>query len=723
MLLSSFYLLGESTENSEDFGRLYSFLFAFNALGLIVLGGLIGWNLIALYRQYRRRAVGARLTARLVIMFTVLSVAPVSVVFYYSVQFINRGIDTWFDVRIDDALNDAVTISRSALDQRMKKNLDEVRTSAEKLRDIPDRLTTLAITDMRVLSKSDELTLLGTNGHIIAFSSKDPGRLIPNLPPEEILTQVRNGEPYMSIETLRDDRLGVRILLSDIGLTEQNEPRLLQGLYYMPERIGRLADNVQNIAGSYASIVYLREPLKNTFTFTLFMVSLLSLAFAVWSAFFFAKRLSKPIRDLAEGTRAVAQGDYHSQLPAPGNDDIGLLVRSFNAMTRRLAAARDAELFSQRAIESQRAYLATVLGSLSSGVLTFDNQGVVRTMNTAGGEILGLNPEECAGRKPSEIASRHEHLQGFIDAIGESVRDNAQTWEREITVFGPEGRRVLMCRGTPLPKSDQLGDQQGGNVIVFDDITALVQAQRDSAWGEVARRLAHEIKNPLTPIQLSAERMQHRLHNSLEGKDADILTRSTSTIIQQVEAMKEMVNAFRDYAKPPQLTPEPLDINELIHQVMDLYRGSSPEIEKYLHLDARLATIEVDKGRLRQVLHNLIKNGIEALQGTTNASLFISTHCVNSKGAQYIEIQISDNGPGFSDTVKGNVFEPYVTNKPKGTGLGLAIVKKIIEEHGGIIRAENRSEGGALISIRLPATGSNTGEYCRRATDQTETSS
>lgn len=729
MLLVSFYLLGQATENSADFGRLYSWLLILNVIGLIVLVLLVSYNLITLLRQYRARIPGSRLNVRLLAIFIVLSVAPVVVVFSYSVQFINRGIDSWFDVRLDTALNDALALSQAALDQRMRKNLDDMRAAALEIRDVPDRLAALAITDLRVNSGAEELTLFGRNGHIIASSGANPADIVPDHPSEEVLSHVRGGEPYVGMEPDLDGRLVVRVVITGVGLTEESAARIMQGLYPMRERIGHLTANVQEVFGAYDRIVYLRTPLKNTFTFTLSMVLLLSLAFAVWSAFFFARRLTTPIRDLAEGTRAVAAGDYSTQLPAPGKDDIGSLVRSFNAMTRRLATAREAEQASQGAIEKQRAYLAAVLGSLSSGVLTVDAEGVVRTMNHAAGLILGLDPKDCAGRRPAEIASRHEHLQGFIDAIAAQIRDHVGDWRSEVTVFGPEGRLVLMCRGTALPDEPirDAGDSENnpvrrGHVIVFDDVTALIQAQRDAAWGEVARRLAHEIKNPLTPIQLAAERLQRRLSKTLQDDDAKVLSRGTTTIVQQVEAMKEMVNAFSDYARPPQISRHPLDLNELAKQVMELYRGPGYPVQKLIDLDPGLPLIEADAGRLRQVLHNLVKNAIEALSDRPTPSLLLRTRCVAYKGTRYVELLVSDNGPGFPDEIKGQVFEPYVTNKTKGTGLGLAIVKKIIEEHGGTIRADNAPDSGVVISIRLPAASLREGERCASVTNDPDDS-
>jgi nitrogen fixation/metabolism regulation signal transduction histidine kinase len=430
------------------------------------------------------------------------------------------------------------------------------------------------------------------------------------------------------------------------------------------------------------------------------LVLLLSLLSAVWGAFYAARRLVAPIRDLAEGTRAVADGDYSHQLPVTGHDELGFLVQSFNVMTRRLAYARDEAGRSQQQVEGQRTYLAALLANISSGVISLAPDLQVRMANDAAARILGLELRECTDVAFDALAAQHHFMQPLLDAILEHQRQQDALWTEELTLFGGRGRQVLICRATTLP-----GDEihPGGLVLVLDDITALIQAQRDAAWGEVARRLAHEIKNPLTPIQLSAERLRRKFLERMAPEDAEILDRSTHTIVQQVEAMKEMVNAFSEYARAPQIQLEVLDLNRLVREVLDLYRGGRGARTIHADLDPSCPRVEADVGRMRQLLHNLLKNALEAIAAEGDAGrVQVTTRLCSADDQPYVELAVSDSGPGFSADMLDKLFEPYVTTKPKGTGLGLAIVKKIVEEHGGIIQAEN-ADAGAVVRIRLRA--------------------
>ncbi|MEJ2646539.1 MAG: ATP-binding protein, partial [Gammaproteobacteria bacterium] len=419
---------------------------------------------------------------------------------------------------------------------------------------------------------------------------------------------------------------------------------------------------------------------------------------AVWAAFFSARRLVAPIRDRAEGTRAVADGDYDKQLPVPGEDELGFLVRSFNDMTRRIGRARDQARRSQQQVEGQRAYLEAVLGSLSSGVMSISRDRKLRTVNDAASHVLGMDLRASLGGSLSQLSERHAYTAPFFDSVARHVRAEDPGWREEIILFGVRGRQVLMCRGAALPGD---GVRGGGMVIVFDDVTALIQAQRDAAWGEVARRLAHEIKNPLTPIQLSAERLRHKYLKVLTPEDGEVLERATHTIVQQVEAMKEMVNAFTEYARAPQMHREPVDLNPLVLEVLDLYRGHAAGLQIESRLDPSGPCVEADAGRLRQLLHNLFKNAQEATSNRPDGKVVVGTLCVNELDTHYVELWVDDNGPGFPPQLFEQLFEPYVTTKPKGTGLGLAIVKKIVEEHGGVIEAQNLEPGGARVLIRL----------------------
>lgn len=705
LLLVSLSFMSDATHNSEQFGRLYSLLLLTNALGLVVLLGLIGMNLYWLLVQYRRRAAGARLTSRLVLMFVVLAVVPVSVVYYFSLQFLQRGIDSWFNVQIEASLEDAIELSQSAFDVRLRDMLHLTKGLAGELTEVPSAVAPLSLYDLRVRSGAIELTLLGANGRIIASSGAEATDIIPDRPADAVLLQARQGQAYVGLDPVGDE-LRVRAVVQVPTGGPSAEPRILQALYSVPERLNEKADRVQDAFARYKELAYLRVPLKHSYTLTLSLVLLLSLLSAVWGAFYAARRLVAPIRDLAEGTRAVADGDYSQQLPVTGHDELSFLVQSFNVMTRRLAYTRDEADRSQQQVEGQRTYLAALLANISSGVISLAPDLRVRMVNDAAAQILGLGSEECAEAALETLARQHHSLQPLVDTVLEQQRQETAQWTAEITLFGNRGRQVLICRATTLPGDDV---HPGGLVLVLDDITALIQAQRDAAWGEVARRLAHEIKNPLTPIQLSAERLRRKFLDRMAPEDAEILDRSTHTIVQQVETMKEMVNAFSEYARAPQIQLQVLDLNRLVREVLDLYRGGRGERGRpaiAAELDPAAPRVEADAGRLRQLLHNLVKNAQEATADSAEAHIRVATRVIDSADEQpYVELSVQDNGPGFSAEMLAKLFEPYVTTKPKGTGLGLAIVKKIVEEHGGIIQAENAPEGGALICIRLRPTG------------------
>jgi PAS domain S-box-containing protein len=483
-------------------------------------------------------------------------------------------------------------------------------------------------------------------------------------------------------------------------------------------RLAALADTVESAYQRYGEKARLREPLKTSFTLTLTLVLLLSLFAALYGAFWAARRLVRPIQDLVAGTRAVAKGDFDMRLPLTSHDEMGILVHSFNDMTKRLARAREETRRSQHAVEAERANLAVILARLSTGVISLEPDRTVRTANQAACSILGADVDSVIG-KPLAEAGKGSSLFEQFDMACSAHLDAGQTeWREQLVLQAESGRRILMCACTTLSGEDR---SPGGFVIVFDDITALLQAQRDAAWGEVARRLAHEIKNPLTPIQLSAERIRRKLLGSMSEGEAQMLDRATHTIVQQVEAMKEMVNAFSEYARAPEMDVSRFDLNQLIVEVAELYRAGSRETGRAarpkLTLDPALTEIEADRGRLRQIVHNLLANAIEALEGSRDPEIRVETRLVERPDGRLAEITVEDNGPGFRPDVIGQVFDPYVTTKPKGTGLGLAIVKKIVEEHGGRIEADNARTGGARVRIELPlAAGVRTGPTRERRT-------
>ena len=699
LVLLSLYLLGVATEKSEGFApsgeieNLFLWMLVINTLGLLVLVTLIGANLGSLIRSFRRNEPGSRLNLRMVVVFIVLAVLPVTIVYGFSLQFLHRGIDSWFKIRVEKALEDALVLSQTALDLRKREWLRGVQEMASELAGVDEEDAAMALGDIRARSGASELTLV-KKGRIIAFSSNE-AVVVPRRPSEEVLLQLQQGHPYIGLEPDPGGGLQVRVAVTVPAGGTQSETWLLQALFPLDKRISDLAGSVQSHFTQYKALAYQREPLKKNFSLTLTMVLLLSLLTAVWAALFTTRRLVAPIRDLAEGTRAVAAGNYDKRLPAVGSDELAFLVRSFNDMTRRIGQASAEARRSQQHAEEQRAYLEAVLANLSSGVITIDRLHRLRTVNAAASHILGVDLQQYVGQPLGEAAAANNRLRQLTTAVAPMMDREVHQWEKEVVLTTERGRRILICRGTSLQAED---GGQGDQIMVFDEVTALVQAQRDAAWGEVARRLAHEIKNPLTPIQLSAERLRRKYLKSMPPDDAELLDRSTHTIVQQVEALKEMVNAFSDYARAPRMQLEPVDLNALIREVLDLYSG----IDLTLRLADDLPQVEADPGRLRQVLHNLVKNALEAMETERRKRLEIGSRRVKEQGQEQIEVTVRDYGPGFENGQADHFFEPYMTTKPKGTGLGLAVVKKIVEEHGGAVWVED-AEPGARIHLRFPA--------------------
>ncbi len=692
LLLFSLRMINSASMDAEQFQQLYYLLLAVNLVILVMLVFLIVRQAWRLLRQLRQHVAGARLTLRMVIIFVSLAILPALVVYTFSIQFINRSIDSWFDVTVEKALEDALTLSRSAVDERKKSLLRQIRRlTDETLKDLTT-LTVVSLSEIREKSGVDEVTLMTSRGRVLGSSSVEEGDFVPDLPSSDLLLPLQQGRDHVVLDLDDDSSRTIRVLVR-IPYNDKDY-LILQALSPISERQHRLAASVQQAYSEYKGLVYLRKPLKISFTLTLSLVLLLGILSAVWAAFFSARRIAEPIRDLAEGTKAVAEGEYHKPIPLLNDDDFGLLIQSFNKMMRRLSQTHNALEESHEQAKRQRDYLEVVLSNLSSGIISLSENKEIRTSNPEASVILGINVNEYLGQSLFQLARDKPELESLVRWIMSSVQNRVKHWSEEITLIEADGRKTLLCRGTALA--------DGGYVIVIENVTSLVQAQRDAAWGEVARRLAHEIKNPLTPIQLSTERIRHKYLKTMDEKDAETMDRLTSTIIHQVDSMKEMVKAFSEYAKMPELKMQTLDIESLLMEVVDLYRGSDKlTIKQELGIGGTL--VEVDQGRLRQVFHNLIKNAMEAAGDNEKIILQVKIHLEELNKQNWCILELTDNGPGFPEDMLANIFDPYVTNKPKGTGLGLAIVKKIIEEHGGSILAENAPQGGARVVIRLPA--------------------
>jgi nitrogen fixation/metabolism regulation signal transduction histidine kinase len=702
-MLSSLLMMSDALQNSERFSEYYSWLLIFNTLGLVVLIGLILASLKNLIHQLRHKVPGAKMTFRTVVMFAVLSVTPVLIVYYFSLDFLHRGIDSWFDVKVGKALDDSLELSRLSLEERMRDILKKTKLIADDFASITNVAVPFEIDDYRMRIGAKELTLMTRQGNFIASSTGDISSLVPNRPNDTMLFQVQQGNNYIGLDTVQDGGLSIRAVVNVPDMGVESESRIVQVLFPVSDRINELANNIQSAYVKYSELSFLRDQLKFSFVLILTLVVLFSIFSALWAAFYSARKLAAPVRDLAEGTKSVAEGDYSKQLPVPGNDELGFLVASFNEMTRRIANARDAVRKSQLEAEAQRAYLEAVIGRLSSGVLVLDQDNHLRTVNISGGQILGIDLTSRLGEKLEDILADYRYLEPLIKTIENRCGADTGEWREQVTLFGTSGRQILMCSGTSLSLSGL--EDSFVHVIVFDDITALIQGQRDAAWSEMARRLAHEIKNPLTPIQLAAERLRHKYLDTVDVEQPEMMDRLTNTIIHQVETMKDMVNTFSEYARPPVVSREMVDLNELIREVVDLFSSLDPQARISMRLARDLPRINADPSRLRQVFNNLLKNAFDATEEKEPVLLAIETDHIDERGRDFIQVTVRDSGTGLSKDIITTVFEPYVTNKQKGTGLGLAIVKKIIEEHGGVVWLENNPDGvGACAVIRLPIT-------------------
>jgi nitrogen fixation/metabolism regulation signal transduction histidine kinase len=694
--IAALVLLAITAEGSQRYGEQYAWILLINIAGVVALLILIGRQLADFIRDWRRHVPGSRLRGRTLLMFGGLAIAPLLLVFAFSVTFLTRGIDSWFHAEVRQGLSDALGLSRAALDLRMREYLERTERIAGRLSGLTGGELYRALDEELRQSGADELIVTSAGGQPEGYSRAGMQHELPAVPPEELLLQLRQGRPNVSLETAQGGGYQVRAATQIRQVPGLHSSRLLIATFPVPQRLSDLAGSVQQAYQQYGRLIFLREPLKASFVLTLSLVLLMALLAAIYGALYFSERLVRPVQDLIAGTRAVAKGDFDTRLSRPSHDEIGYLVTSFNDMTKKLARAREDTERSRATVEAERAALAVILARLTSGVISLEPDLRVRVANQAAGSILGVDFTGAAGRPLAELAAGQPLLAEIHAVLQKHVDAGETEWREQVTLRTETGRRELVCASTALP--GDAGAQ--GLVLVFDEVTQLLQAQRQAAWGEVARRLAHEIRNPLTPIQLSAERMRRKLMRSLDSADAELLDRGTHTIVQQVEAMKQMVAAFSEYAKAPELHISEFDLAALIRQVSDLYHAQDPRVAFGLSLDPRASAFEADPGRIRQLLNNLLTNSLEALDGRPNPVIMIETQ----RAGDEIALTVVDNGPGFQSGLLEQAFDPYVTSKPKGTGLGLAIVRRIVEEHGGQVEVDNAPEGGARIRITIPAT-------------------
>jgi len=740
--LSLLALLVWSTGNASRFAQQYDVLLLLNG---ILAAAMLSWGVVLagrLMRQVRRRQFGARLTSRFALYFTLIGILPGALIYVLSVQFMSRSIESWFNVRVDTALEAGLNLGRAALDTQLADLNARARGMAARLGSGSDMDMALIISSLREDSGVSEVLVFTGNGRLVAFSSRDFGQLLPDLPPPNVMNQLRVSRAYSAAEALdapspADDsaaqasgNLNLRVVVPINGMSQYApllgvapDTRWLQVIEPVPELVARNANQVQEGFRDYQELALSRLGLRKLYGITLTMALLVAVFAAVVAALAISRRLVRPLLALAAGTQAVGVGDYRPLPEPPQKDEVGQLTRSFNAMTRQLDEARRQVEKNRSQLERSNVYLETILGNLSSGVLVFDELFRVAMFNQGAQTILRADLRSVKGRPLETVEAAFalsQHIrQAFTAhaAVGSERPFWQQQFELEVSGQDLDARKhvvTLLARGTTL-KVDGRGN---GYLVVFDDISEVISANRTVAWGEVARRLAHEIKNPLTPIQLSAERLAMKLADRLNADDAAMLQRSTNTIVNQVASLKKMVDDFREYARTPPAQMQPVDVNGLIGEVLTLYGWDpvegmvgEPGQGVALHVDFApgLPLVEGDVTQLRQVVHNLLANAHDAAvqeRPLSEAGIDVQTKLVRAHAADgqehaAVRITVADNGPGFAPQVADRVFEPYVTTKVTGTGLGLAIVKKIVEEHGGSIDLANRREGGARVSLLL----------------------
>ena len=673
-------------------------------LALAVLIWSIASRLAALIRNVRSGVPGALLSARWVRNFIALSLPPALIVFFFSAWFLTSTIDGWFDVQVEAALADSLQLGQEFLDTRTLEVRNQLRDTAGDisiLSEDGEMLRQALLSRVRSAGPT-ELSVMETGGTLVATANINTLTGLPERPGDFAIIQASQGGEYAAAEPTADGGLQIRVILLMPATYPGTSPRFLQAIYPLPPGITSLTGSIEQEYHRYQNVSYLRQSLKQSFLLVLSLVLLLTILLAILAALNAARRMVSPLSSLSSATREVAAGDFGKEIVTVQRDEIGFLVESFNEMTQALKAASQAAEESRAELQAQGEYLETVLGNLSSGVLTLDSHCRMITTNAACNHILGLADTAPGGRPLDQLANQAPFLGAFIDAVRHQVDRGKSEWRQEIKIDRPGTPLVLLMRGSRLPMITLPGEKpKDGHVVVFDDMTILNQAQRDAAWSEVARRLAHEVKNPLTPIRLAAERLRMKLADKLEPGDSAMLDKASRTIVSQVEALRRLVDAFGDYAQEPKLSLEPIRLDDLIREVVVLYQQGDSNLSFELDLCSGPDGLAADSGRLRQMLHNLIRNSQEAGEDGPR-SISITSKWVKQDSAHRLILELLDNGPGFPELVLDQPFEPYVSNKARGSGLGLAICRKIISEHNGSIAIENPPLGGAKVIISLP---------------------
>jgi len=716
------FLLTQATNNRELYERNYARLFTLNVVVAALLLLVITWIASRLFVRLRQRRFGSRLLVKLAAIFALAGFAPGMLIYVVSYQFVSRSIESWFDVKVEGALESGLNLGRVTLETLSKDLADKTRDAVAPLAVMTDAATTLPLERLRDQLGATDVVLFSGSGQVIATASQSRFQLNTERPSTQQFRSARASRVTTWVEgledatpaSINDARIKALVSVVNPGFELQGDPRYLLVTKALPGALVVNALAVTQANREYQERSLAREGLKRMYIGTLTLSLFLAVFGAVLLAVVLGNQIVRPLLLLADGMSKVAAGDLTPKVALQGRDELGGLTRAFADMTQQLADARHAVGISMEEVDAARANLQTILDNLTAGVIVLDTQGVIQSSNPGATRILRMPLAAYEGRRLAELDGMQDfagEVQARFDSfLGERSEDGLDHWQQSFELGGSSGALagrqndnaiVLVARGAKLPGTNRL--------LVFDDISEIVSAQRSQAWGEVARRLAHEIKNPLTPIQLSAERLEMKLSGKVPPAEQALLTKSVKTIVDQVDAMKRLVNEFRDYARLPAAELKPLDLNVLVAEVLQLYESDNAQVPVRTELDANCPRILGDEQQLRQVVHNLLQNAQDATlpltDGGADNSVVIRTQWV-AQGRR-VRLTVLDRGTGFPDHILKRAFEPYVTTKAKGTGLGLAVVKKIADEHGSRIDIGNRIEDGkprgAQVSLSFAA--------------------
>ncbi len=732
--LALLYLLTQATNNREMYEQYYAELVVLNVLVAVLLLLGIAWIGWRLWRRLRQGRFGSRLLLKLAAVFALAGFAPGLLIYVVSYQFVSRSIETWFDVQVEGALEAGVGLGRSTLDTLSSDLAAKTRVAAAQLQDAPDVMATLTLERLREQVGGSELLLWGATGQLLASAGQTSYQINPERPSAQQFRAARSQRPTTWIEGLDDigvatessARIMALVQVPGSAINMLGDSRFLQVVQTLPPNLVANAKAVIQAHGEYQERALARQGLRRMYIGTLTLSLFLAVFGAVLLAVILGNQITRPLLLLAAGMRQVAAGDLRPITIQQSKDELGGLTRSFADMTQQLADARHEVERSMQQVDASRSHLQTILDNLTAGVILLDEQGVIRSVNPGATRVLRLPIGAFLGHPLREVGGLEDFGRQVQDQFNAFLADRSghavDHWQQsfELGSHGPlvSGSPIsmasrdeksvitLVVRGAVLPGGDHL--------LVLDDISEIVSAQRAQAWAEVARRLAHEIKNPLTPIQLSAERMEMKLSDKLAQPEQSILTKSVKTIVDQVDAMKRLVNEFRDYARLPTAELKALNLNDLITDVLQLYGPDNRHVPVKTELDPECPAIRGDAQQLRQVLHNLLQNAQDASEAIAGAvapgpNVLVRTQWLSKN--KRVRLSVLDSGPGFPQSILQRAFEPYVTTKAKGTGLGLAVVKKIADEHGARIELSNRVADGQVqgaqvsLSFAVETTG------------------